>query len=165
VLRAPELDAGLPEGSQQSGAEGQNPLRPPAAHAALGAAQSRVALLGCQHTLPGHAELLINQHPQVLLLRAALNPFCTQPVFVLGLASTDVQEFALGLVELDEVHTPLQPVKVPVDGIPSLQRVDHLTQLGVIGKLGEGALNPAISDRDVKQRWSQCQPLRNTTCL
>jgi len=26
VLRAPELDAGLPGGSHQSGAEGQNPL-------------------------------------------------------------------------------------------------------------------------------------------
>ncbi|KAK4827142.1 LOW QUALITY PROTEIN: hypothetical protein QYF61_014736 [Mycteria americana] len=56
--------------------------------------------LGCKHTLPGHGELLINQHPQVLLLRAALNPFSTQPVFVLGIALTHVQDLALGLVEL-----------------------------------------------------------------
>ena len=38
------------------------------------------------------SELLINQHPQVLLLRAALNPFSTQPAFVLGSASTQVHE-------------------------------------------------------------------------
>jgi len=34
------------------------------------AAQDAVGHLGCKHTLPGHAELLVNQHPQVLLLRA-----------------------------------------------------------------------------------------------
>jgi len=33
-----------------------------------------VGLLSCEHTSPGHVELLVNQHPQVLLLRAALNP-------------------------------------------------------------------------------------------
>jgi len=52
VLRAPELDVGLPVGSHQRGAEGQNPLPRPAAHAALGAAQGKVGLLGCECTLP-----------------------------------------------------------------------------------------------------------------
>ncbi|KAK4830184.1 hypothetical protein QYF61_008975 [Mycteria americana] len=70
---------------------------------------------------------------------AALNPFSAQPVLVLGIAPTQVQDLALGLVELHEVCTgpPLKPVKVPLDGIPSLQRVDHTTQLGVVGKLAE----------------------------
>ncbi|KAK4806684.1 hypothetical protein QYF61_027685 [Mycteria americana] len=49
--------------------------------------------------------------------------------------------------------------------IPSLQRVDHMTQLGVISKLAEGALNPTVrvADNDVKQHWSQNQPLRKAT--
>jgi len=45
VLRAPELDAGLQVGSQQSGAEGQNPLPRPAGHAASGAAQDMTGLV------------------------------------------------------------------------------------------------------------------------
>jgi len=56
---------------------------------------------------------------------------------VLGIAPAHVQDLALGLVELLEVHTgsPLKPVKVPLDGIPSLQHVDHTAQLGVVSKL------------------------------
>jgi len=46
MLRAPELDAGLPEGSHQSGAEGQNPLPHPAGHTAFDAAQDTVGHLG-----------------------------------------------------------------------------------------------------------------------
>ncbi|KAK4828488.1 hypothetical protein QYF61_026759 [Mycteria americana] len=130
-------------------------------------AQDTVGCLGCKCTLLGHVEFLINQHPQVLLLRAALNPFSAQHVFVLGIVLTHVQDLALGLVELHKVRRgpPLKPVKVPLDGIPSLQRVDHTTQLGVIGKLAEGALNPTVhvADKDVKERQSQYRSLRNTT--
>jgi len=35
----------------------------------------QVGLLGCKQALLGHVELLVNQHHQVLLFRAALNPF------------------------------------------------------------------------------------------
>ncbi|PKU30563.1 hypothetical protein llap_19132 [Limosa lapponica baueri] len=105
--------------------------------------------------------------PKCFTLRAVLNPFSTQPVFVLGIALTQMQDLALGLVELQEVCTgpPLKPVQVPLDGIPSLQRVDCATQLGVMGKLAEGALNPTVhvSNKDVKQQRSQYQLLRNTT--
>jgi len=48
---------------------------------------------------------LISQNPEVLLGRAALSPFSAQPVFVFGIASTHVQDLAVGLVELHEVHT------------------------------------------------------------
>jgi len=132
-------------GSHESRAEGQNPLPCPAGHADFDAAQDTVGFLGCEHTLAGHAELLINQHPQVLLLRAALNPFSAQPVFVLGIALTHVQDLAHGLVEPHEVRTgpALKPVQVPLDDIPSLQRVDRTTQLGVICRFAEGALNPS----------------------
>jgi len=46
VLGAPELDAGLQVGSQDSGAEGQNPIPQPAGHTYLGAAQDMVGFLG-----------------------------------------------------------------------------------------------------------------------
>ncbi|KAK4818827.1 hypothetical protein QYF61_019864 [Mycteria americana] len=136
MLGAPELKAVLQVGSHESGAEGENHLPRPADHASFDAAQDTVGFLGCERTLLGLVELLINQHPQVLLLRAALNPFSTQTVFVLGIAPTRVQDLALGLVECHEVRMgpPLKPVKVPLDGMPSLQRVNCTTQLGV-GKL------------------------------
>ncbi|PKU44988.1 hypothetical protein llap_4717 [Limosa lapponica baueri] len=76
------------------------------------------------------------------LHQAALNSSSAQPVFVLGIDPSHVQDLALGLAELHEVRTgpPLKPVQVPLDGIPSLQRVVHTTQLGVIGTLAEDAL-------------------------
>ncbi|NXY06305.1 F120B protein, partial [Pteruthius melanotis] len=55
-------------------------------------------------------------------LRAALNPFSIQPVFVLGIAPTQVWDLVLGPVEIDEVCTgpPLKPVQIPLDGsLPS----------------------------------------------
>jgi len=69
-----------------------------------------VGLLGCELTLPARVELLVNQHPQVLLLKASLNPLSAQPVLVLGIALTQVQD----LVELPEVRTGplLEPVRV-----------------------------------------------------
>ena len=74
-------------------------------HTSLDAAQDMVCLLGFECTLLGHVELLINQHHQVLLLRAALSLFSSQPVSVLGIFLTQVQDRALGLVELHELLT------------------------------------------------------------
>ncbi|KAK4831140.1 hypothetical protein QYF61_015443 [Mycteria americana] len=167
MLGVPELKAVLQVGSHKSEVERENHLPRPAGHTSFDAAQDTVGFLGCKGTLSGHVELLINQYPQVLLLRAALNPFSAQPVFVLGIAPTHVQDFAFGLVELHEVRTgpALKPVKVPLDGIPSLQHVDCTTQIGVISRLTEGALNPTVhvADKDVKHCRSQYRPLRNAT--
>ena len=76
--------------------------------------------------MSAHVQLFIHQHPQVLLSRAALSPFIHQPVLVAGVAPTDVQEPALGLVEPHEVHTGslVELVQVPLDGIMSLRYVD-----------------------------------------
>lgn len=91
----------------------------------------------------GHAELLVNQQPQDLL-KAAVNLFSAQPVFVLVISLTHMQDLALDLVQLHKVLTdpPLEPVKVPLGGIPSLQHVNHTTQSGVFSKLAAGALDP-----------------------
>ncbi|KAK4816767.1 hypothetical protein QYF61_022765 [Mycteria americana] len=138
VLRAPELDAVL---------------------------QDTVGFLGCEHTLPAHVQLFIHQYPQVLLCRAALNSFDPQPLLTPGVAPTQVQDLALGLVEHHEVHRGplLELVHVPVDGILSLEHVNCTTQLGVICKFVEGALDPTVcvTDEDIKQ--SKYGPLRDTT--
>ncbi|KAK4806146.1 hypothetical protein QYF61_001069 [Mycteria americana] len=147
VLGTPELDAVLQVGSHERGVEGENRLPRPAGHASFDAAQDTIGFLGCECTLPAHVQFFIHQYPQVLLCRAALNAFITQSVLILGTAPTQVQDLALGLVELHEVRTGLllQPVKVPLDGIPSLRHVNCTTQLGVIRNLAEGALNPTMS--------------------
>ena len=51
-----------------------------------------------------------------------------------------MQNLVVGIVERLEVFTgpPLELVKVHLDGIPSLQHVINVTQLGVICKLAEG---------------------------
>lgn len=91
----------------------------------------------------------MNQHSQALLLRTPLQAFSLQPLFVLGIALMQVSNLALGFVELQEVGigSPLKTVKVPLDDIPSLQHINHTTQLG------EGALNCTIhiTDKDIKQ--------------
>jgi len=94
-----------------------------------------------------HVQLFIHHHPQVLLGRAALNPIIPQLVLILGVALTQVQDFALGLVEPHEVHIgpPLQLVQVTLDDISSFWHVNCTTQLGVIFKLAESALNLAMS--------------------
>ena len=129
MLGAPELDAVLQVGSHQGGVKGQNHLPRPAGHASLDAAQDTVGFPGCQRTLLVHVEFLINQYPQVLLLRAALEPPPAQPVLVFGIALTHVQDPALGLVELPAVHAgpPLQPVQVPLNGIPELHLIPRLS--------------------------------------
>ena len=95
VQGTPELDAALQVGSHQSRAEGQNPL--PAVHTGLDAAQDSIGFLGSKHTLLVHAQPLIQQNPQVLLGRVALNLFNSQSVLILGVILTQGQDFALGL--------------------------------------------------------------------
>ena len=77
---------------------------------------------------------------------AALNPFIPQPVLIPGVPPTQVQDPALGPFEAQEVRTGplLGLIQVSLGGIPSLQRVDHTTQLDVICKPAEGALGPTI---------------------
>ncbi|KAK4815575.1 LOW QUALITY PROTEIN: hypothetical protein QYF61_004092 [Mycteria americana] len=165
VLRAPELDAVLQVRSHQSGVEGQNHLPRPAGHASFDAARDTVGLLGCERTLSAHVQLFIHQYLQVLFCRAALDHIIPQSVLKLRIAPT--QDPALGLVEPHELHTGplLQLVQVPLNAIPSFWHVNCTTQLGVICKLAEGALNLTVNviDENIEQYWSQYGPLRDTT--
>ncbi|KAK4815471.1 hypothetical protein QYF61_002930 [Mycteria americana] len=119
--------------------------------------QDTVGFLGCKHTLLAHVQFFIHHYPQVLLRRAALNPFVPQSVLIQGIALTHVQDVALGLVELHEVCTGplLKPVKVPLDGIPSLKRINGTMQLGVICRLAEGSLTAVFLNFLGEQRTGQ----------
>lgn len=93
--------------------------------------------------LPGHVELFVHQHPQVLFLRASLNPFSAQLVFSLGIVPAQVLDLVPGFVDyMRFTQTYLKPDKVPLDGIPFLQCVDGTTHLGDVGKLAEVASIP-----------------------
>jgi len=158
---------GLQSRMQDSRWGRQNHLPCPAAHASLDAAQDMVGLLGCQRTLVAHVKLLIHQYPQVLLGRAALNPCIPQPILTAGVAPSQMKDLALGLAEPHEVHTGplLELVQVPLGGIPPFLCVNYTTQLGVICKLADGALDPTKSlMKMLKQHRSQYGPLRDTTC-
>ncbi|KAF4795179.1 hypothetical protein TURU_095431 [Turdus rufiventris] len=147
----PKLDTALQVGSQESREEGQDHPPCPADHAAFDTLQDIAGFLHCKLTLLVH-KFLINQQPQVLLLRTSSNPFSTQLIFVLRISLIQVQDLMLYPVELHEVHMAL-PGKVPPDGILCLQCAHYITQSGVTDKLDEGAWNPIvhITDKDVKQ--------------
>lgn len=103
-------------------AEGDNRFPHPADYTAFDIVRGTNNLLGCKHTLLPLTDFPINQHSQVLLLRAALNAVFIQAPFVLGISLTHIQGLALGLVKLNKVCTglTLKTVKVLLNGIPSL---------------------------------------------
>jgi len=57
-------------------------------------------------------------------------------------------------------------VEVLLDGITSFCCISFISQLDVVSKLAEVALNLAVQviDKDIKQHWSKDGPLRDTTC-
>jgi len=93
-----------------------------------------------------HVQPFTHQHPEVLLLRAALSPFIPQPLLTQGVAPISVQDLARGLIEPHEVLAGplLELVQVPLDCIPSFWHVDCTVQLGVICGLAEGALDLTV---------------------
>jgi len=70
-----------------------------------------------------------------------------------------VQDLALGFVEPHEVHlgSLLKSVYVSLDDIPSFRDVDLTTQLHIISKLAEGALDSTadVFSEDAAEHWSQ----------
>lgn len=79
VLGNPESDTAFQLESHESRVEGENSFPCHAGHAAFDGAQDMTGFLGCKYKLPGHIELPIKQHLQVLLSRAALNESNYEP--------------------------------------------------------------------------------------
>ena len=90
-----------------------------------------IGFLSCKSVLLAPVQFFILQYPHVLLLKAAVYPLSTQPVFMSVIALTQVQHLALGLVELHEVHRvpSFSPVKITQDGVPFLLCVNSRLSL------------------------------------
>ncbi|RMC13338.1 hypothetical protein DUI87_10873 [Hirundo rustica rustica] len=113
---------------------------------------------------PGSCPASVDQHSQLLFHQAALQALCPQPVVLLGIVVTQIQE-PEGLHPI-ESHTIgsspwIQPVQIPLQSLPALQQIYTPTQVSVICKLTAGALNPIIQiiDKDIKQDNTDTEPL------
>ncbi|KAK4817963.1 hypothetical protein QYF61_003483 [Mycteria americana] len=124
--------------------EGHDHFPSPAGHTISDTSQDAIGFLGHLGTLLAHIQASVNQHSQVLLFLAAFQPLFPKPVALHGVAVAQVQ----------------------AQSLPTLKQINTPTQLGVICKLTEGALDPFIQiiDKDIKPEWPQHRALGNTTC-
>ncbi|KAK4823942.1 hypothetical protein QYF61_008328 [Mycteria americana] len=131
----------------------------PAGHAISETSQGAIGFLGHLGTLLAHIQPAVNQHSQDFFHQAAFQPLFPKPVALHGVVVTQVQDPALGLVESHTIGlgSLIQPVQIPLQSLPTLKQINTPTQLGVICKLTEGALNPLVQiiDKDIKQNWPQ----------
>lgn len=78
-----------------------------------------------------------------------------------------MQDPALCLVELHPVGLSpwVQPIHFPLQSLPTLKEINTLSELGVICKLTEGALDPLvqITDGDIEKKWPQYWAQWDTT--
>ncbi|KAK4816832.1 LOW QUALITY PROTEIN: hypothetical protein QYF61_023896 [Mycteria americana] len=167
-LRGPKLNTVFEVRPHQCRVQGHDHFPSPAGHAIFDTSQDAIGFLGHLATLLAHIQAAVNQHPQVLFCLAAFQPLFPKPVALHGVAVAQVQDLALGLVEPHTIDLgpSIQPVQVPLQSLPTLQQINTPTQLGVICKLTEGALDPFVQiiDKDVKQNWPQHRALGNTAC-
>lgn len=143
------MDAPLQVASHKSEGKVQDHLSWPAGHVSVYAAKDTIGFLGCECTLLAHGRFFIHQHPQAIFQTAAQNPFIPQNISVLGVILPQVQDFALGPVELPEVLMD-----------PSFRHIWFSTQLCVTCKVDGIVLSPAVCRTD---DWSFYPPLRGIT--
>ncbi|KAJ7423224.1 hypothetical protein BTVI_10715 [Pitangus sulphuratus] len=126
--------------------QGKNLFPGPAGHTIPDMGQDAIGLLGHLGTLLALVQPAVNQYPQVPFCLATVQPLFLKPVVA------KVQDLSLGLVEPHTVGFSLsiQPVQVPLQSPPTLQKIDTPTQLGVMCKFTNGTLNPLIQCVQVK---------------
>ncbi|KAK4826692.1 hypothetical protein QYF61_010701 [Mycteria americana] len=168
VVGGPKLNTVFEVRPHQCRVQGHNHFPSPAGHAIFDTGQDAIGLLGRLGTLLAHIQAAVNQHPQVLLCQAAFQPLFPKPVALHGVAVAQVQDLALGLVKPHTIHPSpsIQPVQVPLQSLPTLKQINTPTQLGVVCKLTESALDPFVQiiDKDIEQNWPQHRALGNTAC-
>ena len=117
--------------------------------------QNAVDLRGLLGTLLAHVQLRANEHPQIFLFCASFQPLCLKSVEMHEVGVTKVQDSALGFVEAHTaVLSPLiQPVQIPLKGLPTPAWIDTSSQLDVICQLTKDVLNLLIMiiNKDIKQ--------------
>ncbi|KAK4806839.1 hypothetical protein QYF61_005635 [Mycteria americana] len=154
-VRGPKLNTVFEVRPHQGRVQGHDHFPSPAGHAISDTSQDAIGLLGHLGTLLAHIQAAVNQHAQVLFCQAAFQPLFPKPVALHGVIVTQVQNLTLGLVKPHTIDLgpPIQPVQVPLQSLPPLKQINTLTQLGVVCKLTDGALNPLIQimDKDIKQ--------------
>lgn len=126
-------------GSHESRVDGQNALPHPAVHTVFDACPGTAGLVGCERTWLGNVQHIIHQHPQVLLPRAAINPFSVKLLFLLRIA---LKALHLALLSFRFAQCLLS--NLPLDDTPSLQPVNCTVQLSVVDKLAESSLKATI---------------------
>jgi len=99
VLRGPKLNTVLEVQPHQCQVQGHDHLRTPPDHTVPDTSQDAVGLLGHLGTLLAHVQLVVDQHPKVLLRWAAFLPLLPKPAALHGVVVTKVQDLALRLVE------------------------------------------------------------------
>ncbi|KAK4820051.1 hypothetical protein QYF61_017897 [Mycteria americana] len=168
VVGGPKLNTVFEVRPHQCRVQGHDHFPTPAGHTVPDTSQDAIGFLGHLGTLLAHIQAAVNQHSQVLFCLAAFQPLFPKPVALHGVAVAQVQDLALGLVEPHTIgpNPSIQPVQVPLQSLPTLQQINTPTQLGVVCKLTEGALDPFVHiiDKDIKQDWPQHRALGNTAC-
>ncbi|KAK4815422.1 hypothetical protein QYF61_001410 [Mycteria americana] len=162
VVRGPNLNTVFEVRPHHCRVQGHNHFPSPAGHAIFDTSQDAIGFLGRLGTLLAHIQPPVNQHSQVLLCLAAFQPLFPKPVALHGVAVAQVQDLALGLVKPHTIGLgpSIQPVQVPLQSLPTLQQINTPTQLGVVCKPSEGALDPLvqITDKDVKRTGPNTEP-------
>ncbi|KAK4825114.1 LOW QUALITY PROTEIN: hypothetical protein QYF61_024005, partial [Mycteria americana] len=112
-LVGPKLNTVFEVRPHQCRVQGDNHFPTPAGHTISDTGQDAIGLLGHLGTLLAHIQVAIDQYAQVLLCRAAFQPLFPKPVALHGVAVTQVQDLALGLVEPHTIGLgpSIQPVQ------------------------------------------------------
>jgi len=122
-----------------------------------------MVLLGHLGTLLAHVQSSISQYPQVYFLYTVFQLLCPKPVALPGVVAK-VQDPIFGLVELHLIgfSPAIQPAQIPLQGLAIPRQINTSSQLGVICKLTEGALNALIQviNKDTEENRPQHQTLR-----
>ena len=95
------------------------------------------------------------QYIQVHFLYTVFQPLCPKPVALPGVVVAKEQDPAFGLVEPHPIgfSPAIQPFQIPLSGLATLRQINASSQLGVICKLTEGALNALIQviNKDIEE--------------
>lgn len=106
----------------------------------------------CECALQAHLQLVLHQNPQVFPCGTGFNLLIPQPVLILGIASTQMQDLGVGLGLVEPHDLPIDPllehVHIPLDGSMSMRYVNYATKHG-----SEVTMFPQI--RPISE--SQCQ--------
>lgn len=117
--------------------------------------------------LLAHVQPSTDQYPEVCFLYTVFQSLCPKPVALPEVIVAEVQDSALGPVELHPIGLSpvIQPVHIRSWGLPTFRQIDTAFQLGIICKLTEGVLSALILviNKDIEQNEPQNQPLEKAT--